>query len=1793
MVDTPLPLQLENTQEPAPQPLPLPDGSVGPAPMTEQRAQRVAFNTVFGQNKKDPDYRKTYDEVYAALTSGQEDTVRQEIATRQDAENALQTQRTITDLMSKTTAPVNALQVQLAISALTKKPVDPATVVEKDYGYQYIAELDRMAQRNPLAPYTIYTQYAPQDAIQLKSTGSTLVGQRQITIDAVERAKARLEKQSWGFSDIFGNFPAIFGMIGKGPAENLQNLKEYRRNPDDGFGGYIADQLKPVVNPFYNDMKLRGLVNGRWFSGFGTNLVQTQLEQEIFEINQIRDLPEYKRRVDELVDRVGDDNPALAVQIAEAFHGRATSTVNLDNAFNIADLSIIAGGIARAGRGIVNFARNLSDINVARRAARDVVRSTESTEPPAVAMAQGAGDTQEAGIQKAVDLLQKDDIQKQADALTSHLKTNQIFITTDRGPPPVEVGNTRYYFGGDLGSAEKTGYRSFDDATNFGAAEHIHFVDVPKPAKGEPPASIKLTPEQQTALVPYETRPAHSNNYRELATRLVNTAQGFIGDVQRAILEMSRVERIPALLKVEAAMRAVTEDLKGALPSLSDHIIDVTVPKKNAITNSYDYSYHLGQKGARHFEDRATAEEWGRLRLGNIQHTVEGEGSTFYVKVTKPLPLNADIVRDGLLASDSALFKERGAFKSYFSRFRTPDEILSKDHRENRKLAVYSAAIYQELRRGQEKFIQDLRNGVIKDDPVTGESFARLKSDTLNRAWYFENNKLGAQARLKRLEEFNRTLDAAKSLEHPVTGDPGYWFRNIGELEDFYQTHFQHRPDRVTIEAYFAQKNLSDLDHALRNWRVVTNMRQNGVQQFRLNSLSPDGKNFIQSQWFDGITQSKLPSGDEAILVLGDHLEDSKVGVLNKSGPKFTNDARKAVEKGEATVIRLWMPEKNPLLDYGVYKPEDGMPVYVLVKTGRHEVKDIAWEQVPYKEGGHFVYDAEHYIKQANVVHEKIGNVFRRRYYGDATIMPMKIRAMAEDVADKLDNFRALLLAKDEDGAKAYLRANPIGVDYDEVRGWFNKKKNLKTGVVEPPMLNKTEKIQVVRKNENIWDRSSELRDKYPKGPGEIEDGRKSSLATQYSVEFTGQRDANNLKTVVNEGTVTNPLYKYVDAEFMDPIPTLQRSLNRIINSTFLDDYKQFAVEHWIQAAAGSRAKGGFGVMRNTIDEFRSAPMYFFHYGEFRPDAPIELVRNFEAQREAIKGLLRQETAWTKSVNAIYDDLTDHIYLKDNLAGKFISQGVADWMLPIMQDPVGYFRKIAFHAKLGLYSVPQLLVQSASYVNMYAIAGARPATLGSAAATLRIYDAINPAHRAFLDAQLAKVRLPGFEKYWWKPGEFTEATELLERTGFGHVQNEVSYLGNKLIESTIKNQTQQFLDAGTWFFRMGEKNTRHGAWYIAYKEFRAKNPTGKITETDLRSILDRADLLSGNMSRASSSILHQGVLSATTQFMAYQMRMTEQLTGTRLTRWEKGRLVATNAAIYGVPAASGLSGIPYFGDKARELMIENGYIPGQHWYSTLLGEGLISMLGTLITGTPYNVGNRFGNWGYEQIREVYREDGDILKAVGGAPYSLVANSISNLDPFFKWVQAEFKGEKFNIQRAHVLDVMSELAGPNNFRKTLVAMNTQKYLSNRGLYLDDTSPTKALFMGLTGLKDVRIDDIRHYKNINDEMDEMQKKATQGYMREYQRGLQALSDKDPELAQEYFDNAKFYAIGSGLSPTREMQIFKQTVDANRPLISKIDWRFYGEAKNVPPGKEELYATTYRNIQQMREQQGKTHD
>lgn len=1639
--------------------------SISPSTLPPKDAEDMSFKIKFGL----PKFDKPYPDVYNSLVSGFEDSLRKEAASNEDFHKAINQQNKIISMLGRkdlNVTPEIASKVSMITAAGPK--TDPGTVFERGYGDEYIRQLDRTAQLRPDTVVPDAYLEIPEYVEGLKGVGSTVIAQRAIAQRVLNEAIDTLKKQSWL--------------------------------------GWGADILKYAI-PLYTDVKMRGLTSDTPLKGFGTDLLDTNLEKQATELMGLP-LPQYKERLVSIVNRLKQDNPMLAVQFAQSVLGRSTDDVNLGNLLNAIELTLLPGYLKDAA----TIGKRVALARQVRKATEDLVKSAEDDVAfgPKVSMHAGVGDVEEAAVHSAtktvVDRLSNESapVQEALKEVTSHLLTDAAAIST---------------------------------------------------------------------------RP--SRNYRELHTRLVNQYTRFEEAFKETWLNTLKVERLPAVFKVEANVRKLKDELKESFPGINNDILDIKITK-NPVSGNYHADFHIGNKGATHFERPETAWSYAlHHRLSN--HEIKSDGALYYIKVSKPLTETSDVIRDALITTGHAESPSVKGWLSYMTSFggkyRTSEEILSLDNRTQRKSAVYAANVFNKLGQAEGKYIEDLARGVVKTDKLTGERFTRFGDG---------NQRLGLQARKQRFGEWKRIIDAAKTLENPATGKPnGYYFKSAGELEDFYLANVKRLPDDVEIEAYFAYKRLNDMDHMYTNLRVVTNKNRVGTQTHTFFIKDEFGRKMVSPE-FDGVLQSKMPRSSDAMAVFDDS-GAVKVHIPNSMQPAEFKTYEKAVKEGKAQVVRLYDPDEHPLAGFAKLETDKRI-VYALVPNVKS--KQISWQQVPRQEGGHHIFDADHYVKQGQVIPERIGDVFRHIYVGDSTIMPVKIRAMGVDVAKKLDRVRQLLREKDTDGARLYARNN-LPMEWKEIEGWFKPRFDPKTNTSRRSLLNLEEKIQVVPKDKLITDVSSELRDKYLTT---WKDGTKSgSLAKQYQVQFTGERDAQGLRTINNKGTSQNPLYTWDPAPMLDPISTMNRALSKIINTTFLDDYKIMSAEHWLQEAVQK-----YKALGPSLDEIRGAPFWHFMHPEYKNGLDPAIKARLEAQHYQIRQLWGVQSKYQSALHGITQKLMDSIY---NTTGQGRVLAIADWMLPFAKDPLSVLRTMTFHAKLGIFALPQFIVQNMTYGVIYSIAGYRYASAGSAAVLMKQWSRINsdPAFLKLLDERLSKLHIPGTTR--WKTGEFIEAVNGLKRSGFEHIQGEYAMLDTALSVDVVRSGTKRFLDMGLFPFREGERNARYGAWFTAYKEFRDKVPRGRLTEEDFKSILERADLLSGNMSRASSSALHTGVFTLTSQFLAYQMRLAEQLFGKRLTGWEKTRLATVNAALYGVPASTGLTGIPLIGDFIREKAINGGHVVGENWITSLAMYGIPAFLGAYLsgsgeltdiakrsrTGNWFNIGSRLGNSGFETIREIWRHDPNIWKIVGGAPYSVLANTLANFDPFLKTMQTLLKGEpgKFQASESDMLDIINEISGVKNQRRLLVALHTGRWLSAREVDLGETSKMKAFFMSFTGLQDQRVDDLQTYRSLNKTQDQIEKDAMNGYGREYRRALQALKDNNPDQATAFFGRAKFYLDCCGVPEQRQRKIMGQIAGNNRDLISKIEWDFYINPDNVAPEKRRLFISTFEAIQKMKKE------
>lgn len=1660
-------------------------------PLAEPFATQRAFKTYLGLGNH---LGKSEEDIKQDFVTGKEWEVRQQAAAALDQQNKLDNMKLVQGLAATAATNGTGLDQDTVQSLLdpnmpANRPADPATVIEKGWGYGYMNQLDNAALN---MQHTILDDAKAEIPVQerdLKASSATFVAKR----------------------DFFLNY-----------AQNIQQTIS-----DQSYVGYGADFAKQLV-PFYNEVKLRGWMKDT--STISGGLLGNNLENQANEYYGMADMTAFKDKATQVLESLRNSNPQVAMQYAQAMAGMSTNDKILNNIYTPLDVL----GVYDAGKiGLAAF-RKASIYNRTQNAMRTAVKGSNIPTPTPGTLAEAAGDLSEAAVQNTT-----------RSTLSSLEGTaSPAIIATNPIPEAFNVLKA-------------------DITANPGALS------------------------------------------RELTTRLQDQTEAASINASELIETTRRVERLPAVIAAEKVVRAIRDSILDQFKGQENTILRFEDVVRDPFTNTRSVNIWLGDYDAQAlrseehaannaklwgygnpkivseetiFRSRRTEAEQAELdRLADDGGPVrerdevatEQKGLGYYIVVNKQVDETHPLIRNLALKNknaESASNINVPGFRSYINglvgKLRGADDTLSLFESQNRKIATYAQSNLQKAMVDEGKFIADVKKGIKRVD-VNG----------VDIPWYLARPAafLGSIKNREVWEQFKEVLDYARKAQDPVTKEQGYFFKDPLELQNHYQSVYHRMPSFEETQGYFAFVRMSEYDLALRRISLYRNKARLGTEQHQWKMADATGNKF-NSDFIEGVVRRDLPSGEGSLL----HITvDGKYKLYTEGTyQNIAGDLRKAVQDGSKKAIEIYNPEARPLSNVLDDKGNVARVRYVVADDVTSKPMTMQ-SQLDKRGGGHFEYDYSHYIKQAKMRRENIGNSIRDWYEGDTTLMPIENGALGRDVARHMDEVRKLLLNNKDAEAEAYAQKNLPMKWKDNGRGiydWFHETRG-PGGEAFHPRFSLTEPFYVLKNGESIYglDKSLENRYKFIGKDGKefstFQDGTKSgSLARQYQVKFTGERDAEAPYTVTNTGTKYNPVYGYEPAKLTDPIPTMNRGLNRIISSLFMDDYKTFAVEHWLEENKG--------ILKASEKELRASPFYHFQSADvdsaYKPDAPKNLINNARNNLYKIQQFVGVPDKFDTQIQALTQYLTDSAYEKLGPAGSRTLAQKAYTVVPLamlnrIKDPVTVLRSFAFNAKLGLFALPQLLVQAQTWANIIALSPGH-VTQGVTGALFHTWTrfARNPEVLAALDEKASMLG--------WKPGVWAEANRVYETTGFKNVAGEYAGVNNAFDKHFITNGLDNFLDLGQSFFRGGEAGVRHGSWYTAFSEFRTANPIGALTEADVAGILNRADLLYNNMSRASSSAIHTGVFSMSTQFLSYQLRLAELFIGKRITTMDKVRLFGTYAALYGVPSAFGLTGLP-LGDYIRKSAIDHGYVPGNNYVPSLLAEGIPSMLLALITGkgniqagTFYNIGDRYGAQGFTQIREALRSDTKWWNLIGGASTSIAINTIANADPAWKSLISLMKGDgqSFPMTLDDFLDIFNEFSSLTQVKKVIMAMNTGRWMNKNEVFVDKASPADAIFMGASGLSHQAQDDQFVKSWTHQDEEDSQKAASKYAVKELQRGYIELKD-NPEQAKKHFTKASTMMEITGMPLELRSHVMAMSAKGNESTIDQNN--FSTAFKNVP--------------------------
>ncbi len=1750
--------------EAAAQAPPFTEETINAYPLSPDGADRMSFMAHYGLANI---IRKSQKDIYQDLTYGGESDMRASSAIALDIKKSKAIQEALGEIAKK--RPDGILKsedfdfVQRAIGDLNSK-TDPDTIFEKAYSKEYIRALDRAGVRIG-SDFNFAAMENPK-AHQLTMDGAAELGAKTAFLGTLkERTQTAYDQQSWG--------------------------------------GWGVDRGKEILTPFYSI----GKSVGRGPEGGMSLFVGSNWEKASADYYKLP-LEEFKKKVTADVEAFTRDNPGKALEYIDALMGQSSNQRLLNTVLPIVD-TVTVPGLAtsyKIARGVFGSAKTAAQVT--KGASETYLKELDSTTSHTPAkIASAAGDLDEAAKLRAsadimgggvkdttgptrqiLDQLAVTPMADNADMLASPGRfgqeaVNRFIESTNNLTNKLFTKMVETLRVNRLGEAitTETTVRAIMDhiaGTYGGLRNRVLAITHPELEPASNTWFIRMHLGDGGAVY-FPTRKAAELFAKEQGLADVKiyekAGEGVVTQAPRPFTpqEIGKMqEKMKNYEKAGDYINERTQDLSGLRAHLQNNLDELRqeyYEKIRTASNANKIKYRSEweakakdiQKDIKELDtvlktrgsettSRTVININGKetvLENGKPTSSIKQQGVGWYVEkivpVDETVPAVRNAIRKEVETEGSKAWSPKSFINDWIGRFRTPEETLSRTQRQNRHISTYSVSVFREI---------------VKESL---EEIQQLKGYWPKQKW----------------DDWQRIVRHGQDLPDE-NGLKGRFFKSPHELEQEYNTLLGRLPDEQEVRAYFAFKRTMEYDRMFRNLAVHRNMLRLGAEAHEFFTLTAEGAR-IGSGRFAGVLQAGIPGGEGAILVVGEKLGAESVHSLS---PAFRKKWGELVEKGEYRVIEVHDPESRPFSGFGDKIGNERIQ-YVMAKNTETRALDI--NHVPRRGGGHVEYDYSHYLKQAKIRwSEALGKHF---YEGDVTLMGIPIPKIGKEVLTHVNKVRELLKAKDEVAAELYAKEN-LSIKWEELRGWFHAQKDA-DGIVKPPRLSLDEPIMLVKKDKNIMqtEGAETIMSRIGADHNTFRDGTKSgSLARQFSTQFTEERDADKLLAATVEGTTGNPLYKLTAAETIDPITTMNRALNRIITTNFFDDYKIGAVEAWLAEAGKHLDVKPEILMHSPFWHFNNA-LTMFKAGV---DKSVEA--RLKTQHMQIQQLLGVPSEVDSFMESAAQKLADSIY---SSTGKTV---VLDPKrdLPFLTDPARFIRSAVFHSSFW-GNIPQFIVQSMNFVNVFALAP-KAALSGTYAAQMHFFSMINshPNIINHLDKLASSFRMPGLAA--WKPGEFKEALEELTRTGFGNVGREYAVLDDIMREKYITSLGHDILDAGNMFFKGGERNARYVAWYTAFKEWKNANPFKKITNADRSDILERADMLNMNMSRASNSTLHSGIWSIPTQFLTYQLRVAELFFGSRLGKTtsermlNRARLVGVNAAMFGVPTALGVTAMP-FTDAIRTHAMENGYVVGENFLSSLAMEGIPSLMTALITGQGdikkgewYNYGDRYGTKGFESINNLMRSDKTFWDIFGGAAYSKLSSTWASTDGLRNWMFSVLRDDDkyFPLKTEDFVDVFKEVASVNAAWRMVMAINTGRWMSKTEGYTSDVSTGNAIFSTLTGMQDQKVSDVYRLSQSLKAQESLEKFVEKQFIQEFRRALKNAEAKNNSEAERNMTRARAFLKIGGYPEDKYKTVIQMAIRDNKSLVDRIDLSFW---QNAPDAQKDVRREALRQKLNMKEQ------
>lgn len=958
---------------------------------------------------------------------------------------------------------------------------------------------------------------------------------------------------------------------------------------------------------------------------------------------------------------------------------------------------------------------------------------------------------------------------------------------------------------------------------------------------------------------------------------------------------------------------------------------------------------------------------------------------------------------------------------------------------------------------------------------------------------------------------------------NPVTGRRGHYYDTVMDLDKAYMTHLKRTPTAAEVEAYYAAVQVNEMDLLLRNFTAYRDLSRAGVEDFSVTvgyqGYSEYGAaQFSKTPKFKGKEVDYIPwTVDHLPVALVDE-HGSGVKVVYANSVKAERDRISELIKDHGyRVIQVARPQERVLKEAAGIKD----PVQYVVTKG-YDKTPLQFQQVGRESGFHVEYADPFYLKQPRVSIIQGGN---KAYEGDATLWSFSTRAQAKKFEERVNQLREAILRNEADLSPYIVGKLP------ENEAWWRRQFNENEGY-----FNVNDKFEVVARGQQTREVDPTLKELR-----NLSD-QDHSLTGEMDRKFQGERSEMLLSPT--EGTEENPLIRLKPSQMLDPLSATSHGIGQATRSRYFGDMKISVADQFITE---------FGdLMSVPMDELRKYPMYYLHNPEWSKTVTDGARLNAaKAIQKTTLEFVGEQTPFGKDLQVVQSKLMDTVY--NTIGERGVEKLDTIQKMVNSRDPLSYLRAWAFRAKMGVFNIQQVMVQAQSLAHMTAILPKH--ALQSVAAT--------PFTRALMlndSPEILNGVAQRMTNFGWAEKEFKESYNFLKSTGWYNVGREAAYIDDMSDPKLYEGAIGKWLDKSAIFFTETERAVRISAGHAAYREWRAANPKAVLDNRARSNILSRADTLTVNMTNASKASWERGVLSIPAQFQSYGVRMTEQMWGGQLSLAEKARVIGLNSALYGIPV--GLSGVTAYGlyEDVREYALANGYTVGNSFIESMV-EGIPATMASILGLGDWNVGQRYGPGGVNLVKDIFKGDKSVIEIAMGPGGSVLPDIFWNAIP--SGVVALTKavsGREYTPELNDMLDAARTISTVNSAYRVYAAMHFGKYISRKGIVLDEATVGSSFVSAITGLQPSEFSDTMIMRQSNKDFQKYQRDIQADIQKYGHRAWIEYNNGNKEAGDAYMVKVNALVEMGGFSPSQKTSIVQQIVAADTKNLAdsvRRDW------------------------------------